>query len=191
MTASLTVPSLTRSYQKQTWVSGYKEAYSIINQAARMMAIDNSTDNLFNFIETSSGNLGMLQKFEPYFKVAKFYPKAGGASCMASSYKFLNGNNLAVYTDDRLALSNGMCFSFYNGATFKTVTVDINGKKGPNVLGKDLHYAAYVRPDHPSQFKPYLWDSLEVNPKCNSTLTGTSGQTCGTRILRGDYGADY
>lgn len=190
--ASLTIPSIVKNHQKQTWITGYKSAYSIINQAVKTIIADNN--GVMPIL--SASDLTVYEGFKPYLKVAKTCEHVNPlGDCLASGYKYLSGGafNSFGYASYSLVTTNGMSIFFMGDSTGVNVYlwVDINGRKGPNTSGKDLHqFIVY----NTGEVKPNGWaDPSIINSYCPSSLTcaGCNGYTCGVRIMRGDYGEDY
>ena len=200
--ASLTIPALMKSYQKSQWIAGYKQGYSIVNQATRMIMADNGGTLLGTGWDAANGfSLDMYNSYVPYLKIIKkCEAESPKGNCFASSYKTMNGfdYNILLTINYSVILSNGMSIAFrvlggsdQNG-DINAIYIDTNGKKGPNVVGKDFH-RIYVEVGHKNVIYPYgygLSDS-DYNTVCPSTLTGGGGTYCGNRILKGDYGEDY
>ena len=198
--ASLTIPTLMKSYQKQQWITGYKSTFSIINQATHMIMADNNTALLGVFSDTQS----MYNAYLPYLHVIKKcenqQPKG---NCFASNYQSLNGN-YSVHIDEHLynysvILSNGASLAFYSclhgSEIWAFIMIDVNGPKGPNIEGKDYHEGVTIiniATNSPVQVKPsgYDYNNAVIITKCPDDLS-VDGYTCGIRILRGDYGEDY
>lgn len=195
--ASMTIPSLMKSYQKQQWIAGYKQTFSIINQATRMIMADNGG----TLLGAWEGNEEMMNAYIPYLKIVKqcgpHPPAAEYGDCFADSYTKLDGSSSTIYGSRSVILSNGTSLAFDDEGGTSAIGIsnfiymDTNGKKGPNTRGKDLHKIRITINSDP--VKPYMLNDTQSNIQkyCNSTLTGTIGDTCGVRILRGDYAEDY
>jgi len=202
--ASLTIPGLIKNYEKQQWISKYKSTFSIISQATRMI-MGNNNGSLLGAWGSFNDHQGMYNAYIPYLNVIKKCENQSAAgNCFNSNYTeldgdpefFLGSNN----TQHSVIFSNGVSLSFFSfgGATangnMNQIAIDINGKKGPNVTGKDFFVIDITINSDP--VKPFSWNETEANiiSGCPSSLTGNAfalGITCGVRILRGDYAEDY
>lgn len=118
-------------------------------------------------------------------------------SCFASSYVTIDNLTYShPAADYSIMLANGTSLNFDDAAN-GYMYVDINGQKGPNVLGKDMHLL--VLNVNTSDIKPFYTDSGEsvLTGRCPADLkTGCDGiadcgLACGVRILRGDYATNY
>ena len=199
--ASLTIPSLFKKYEKQQWISGYKSTYSIVNQATRMIMVDN-TNSLLDAWGGIGDHQGMYNAYSPYLKIIKKCEnQTPENNCFASSYTYMSsiGNvSISPYSDYSVMLSNGSSLAFYSmqgadqNGRYNRIYIDTNGKKGPNIYGKDLNELQIRVSSDP--VKPYGapgYSNSTIISLCNSNLAGGLGHSCGIRILRGDYGEDY
>ena len=189
--ASLTIPSLMKSYEKQQWISGYKETYSIISQATKMIEADNGGTLIGAWSFGTNDESGIYNAYKPYLKASKDCGLVGGHmtyGCYASSYKNLSGNGYPISGYNSLILTNGASVAFNAGIGRDYIYIDTNGLKGPNVRGKDLHLLVV----NSNGVKPDVWwyhSSREIG--CPSNLSSGDGSTCGYRIMYGDYAEDY
>lgn len=187
--AALTIPAVTKKFEKATYIAGYKETYSILSQATKMITANNggSLEGLWTTAE------GAFLAYEPYLKINKrCYNVTPLGNCFASSYKELNcTTETEPYSSYySLILTNGVVISI--GSEY--LYIDINGSKGPNVMGKDFHRFNIITST--GEIKPYNWGVAEstIISRCPSNLQTSeeyTGFTCGVRIMRGDYATDY
>ena len=108
-------------------------------------------------------------------------------------------------------LSNGMTgdIVFYDWGYYQgTVTVDINGNKGPNTHGRDVFTfnfldngtlappgglailkssAEYSNVDFESELSKYHWERVD---RCSKTTT-ERGHACASRIIESGWKMDY
>jgi len=189
--AALTIPTLINKTQKHEIVAGVKKAYSTLLQAQMNMARNN---------DAAVGDYSFLKDInfiDEFAKVTNVVQKEDGiAGCLGSNYtseyKWLNGgaNGLISMGDVSKAhcciMSDGMIYvhsSLLNnhGQTSEdaeniigSVFVDVNGKKGPNVWGRDL----------------FIFDVLSTKGilpggystgDCNNSSTGYN---CTAKVLR-------
>ena len=165
--AALTVPSIHRKWQDAYTISAVRQAYSILDNAFRIMYLEQGDSRSWDIPSNLSGsNLNewiVKNKLLPYLKVQKYCGHDYG--CMPgqhdsgiiwsntyAAYRTLNNKkgewcdtNGGGYNNGKMVLANGMALAFNNftitanhrGAT---VRVDINGKKGPNRYGYDVFF---------------------------------------------------
>jgi prepilin-type N-terminal cleavage/methylation domain-containing protein len=125
--SALTIPNLITKYQKRATVSKLKIAYSIFSQALRNSIAENGDVSGWNI--TTRGIAPTY--LNPYLKViGKVKPYT-----MYSLYP--NGIWLLWDNSNIYVLENGMTFTLLYDQGVISLTVDINGTKGPNVLGID------------------------------------------------------
>ena len=166
--AALTIPSLINSYKTKIYGSQLKKVYSQLTTAAKEIITDEHADSpLVNdngeedetkkgFYYTSAGTEdGVADFLNNYLKNSKKDCGTGKTkTCLASSYKSKDGEDIGSVTDDYYCVQtiNGasVCIVFddkyawdhntgpqdYMGAT--RLVVDVNGIKKPNKAGMDL-----------------------------------------------------
>ena len=142
--AALTLPVVIQNYQKQVTVERLKEVYSIFNQAIVNSELDNGDYRDWDY----TGDIVGSNFFNKYLKQ---YLK--GVTEVKTDYTYtvkgLDENfsgNFWVAGAEKYALANGMIFSVrvnsYTGVnrmkTGAVITVDINGEKSPNRMGRDV-----------------------------------------------------
>ena len=155
--AALTLPSVINNYQEKATVAKLKKFYSIISQA-HIQAIEEkgTPDNweLGGFLDVQ-GAENLINAWAPYLKITKFCGRNKG--CYPNvAYKSLAGishYNINTYKPFATAqLADGFLIDTQivtphivdgYGKIYGAVHVDINGKLGPNVYGKD-HFRFYV-----------------------------------------------
>lgn len=135
--SALVMPAIIQNHKKKVAVTQLKATYSILSQAVNLSITENSEIESWNF---SLNNIEFAKKYIlPYLKVVETKDKYGSAWSLTtlstqygyhSGYLFWNNGipNCPIYI-----LANGSAFNVTN----KYISVDINGKKGPNVLGID------------------------------------------------------
>ena len=186
-----------RNSEKQQWIAQYKQSYSIISQATLMIQADNGGTMMGAW---DSDEVDMYDAYSPYLKVAKECRSMNIITngCWAPVQKSLNGTIRTYYLNHAMVLSNGTFLDFsaenMTSGCPSSFTVDSNGAKGPNVMGKDIQrilICAEGTPVRPAG--NYLNTEGYIQSNCPANLqteTG-SGNTCGVRIIRGDYAEDY
>ena len=190
-----------KSYEKQQWITGYKSASSIINQATLMIMADNG-GTLLNAWGGMNDNQGMYNAYLPYLHVAKKCENQDPeGSCFASHYAYMglstNSFDSDFLTDYSVILSNGTSLGIrsmqgaFKEGLCNRIYVDVNGKKGPNVYGKDFNELQIHISSDPVQSYGDTYAPAQIIGFCPSDLNSGLGLTCGTRIMRGDYGEDY
>lgn len=162
--AAMTIPTLMNQTNEQETITALKKAYSIMGQAYQKVISENGE---IIPSELGSNEREATQKFgemmAKHLSISKNCGMSTNEDCFAEgTYNFLNGTILGNFNnlDDyyKVRLNDGMSLltnasnnyiSVYQGFCdkmdyiFGHVSVDINGDKGPNVLGKD-YFNFYV-----------------------------------------------
>ena len=202
--AAMTMPSLIANYQKKQTVTQLKKAYSTLSQAlvaaqqeygdmsgweyiGMNLEVDETNDELNNFVK---------KYLEPYIKIIEYcYDDSSNKSCFYKSYSrgavvFSNGsrtsNTASFIMNDgvvvRLEFNNDGNGKF-GGELF--VKVDLNGKKQPNMLGKDW-FDMVIEPNT-SKIKMFGSGQTRANllnsyRGCNTNSSIYAGEYCGALI---------
>ena len=179
--SAMTVPTLMQNYQRQSYVTQLHKTYNEFTQA--FLQYKNDRNALWLTEAGHTRHQDMMPFMKQYFKVVQ---ECGTTStpCFASSYKNQNGGTYVVDTMNRDAtyygvLASGVSFgimydaldtgTIYTDDFSYKIVVDINGKKGPNIYGRDL-FVMYVFPDG-------VIDVYQANPACRENNSCLSGKT--------------
>lgn len=141
--SAMTVPTLMQNYQRKSYVTQLHKVYNELQQAAQQYMTDRNAVNLREAGLTSNEALANFVK--TYFKVVSDC-SADNLQCLASNYKSLSGKDFGGGSDNPLSVSiaSGAVFAFGimepGGVNGKVAVfdVDINGKQGPNIAGRDV-----------------------------------------------------
>lgn len=152
----MTIPDLIRKTKDSITVSAVKKAYSTINDAYTKAMEENGSPDDWNLVAwgDTTGALNLFAKISSYLKI---YKNCGvSLDCSSGiSYKTLDGADWSLLNGSGTAkaqLVDGTIlyvFSFGSCSNVRGLSaplqnvcgaysVDINGIKGPNQLGKDL-----------------------------------------------------
>ena len=204
--AAMTMPTLIKNYQKKVTVERLKSTYSLLYQAVRMSENDNGTLDTWEIPEESSAydvGKGFAEKyFTPYLKKTK---ECRQKDCFSEYLYYLDGKTVKN-TFDRysLQLANGVVINFFPRKNYKLceISIDINGKKGPNTLGKDRFILILTNKPisdgtYGFQNKPGLYfhgqgnsiDYLKTKEYACSKTEGTEyrGLYCGALIMQNNW----
>ena len=141
--AALTMPALIANYQKQVTVTSLKKSYSQLAQAVKLSEIENGEIEYWDL--TLDSDVFMEKYIVPFLKsIGK--TSAGDLNTLLN-YKYLNGQTITEHignasdTSVRKLADGTIIFVdswFPDDGSYRTIMIDINGYKRPNVLGKDL-----------------------------------------------------
>lgn len=204
MVAALTIPTLVANYQKRQFVVQLQKTYATIANAAKMVMADEQVDNLNNtylrepdeyddYNEMYENSVGKFLK--TYFKVVKTC-NIDDSSCYAESYKSqddtIEGQFIGTYTDRYCGvLSSGtvICMAPFTEENPITFSIDVNGKTGPNIMGRDaFQFAMNYRGELAEQFPVGSADSYRCGDD-EQALTYSIG--CFTKIIQDGWKMDY
>lgn len=139
--AMLVIPPLVNAMQEAALKSQWKETYSLFNQAAQKFLLDNpDVTSLHNYCAYDHHRTFCRDAFLTYLKyVKKCDDTDTNRSCFSHNAKFYDGvrsiDNWDYVKSNGAILANGSMFNYDYGAQ---ILVDVNGEKGPNIVGKDI-----------------------------------------------------
>ncbi|MBP3925217.1 type II secretion system protein [bacterium] len=146
--AAMTMPALITKHQKQVTVTRLKKAYSQLVEATKMAEIENGPTSDWNM--DLPAETFMKTYVDPY---VKFVNKDFGHTVnQRISYKHSNGQPVTEWilngsTTEVRQFADGTIFfldAWSSGNNIsRGVAIDINGYKGPNILGKDVFSFSY------------------------------------------------
>lgn len=132
--AAITIPNVIKNYQKHITVNQLKKAYNTLSNTMLKSNIDNGD---FMTWDLSNQSKVLEKYFIPYLKGAKKLKSHYNVTTLGTNttYYFWSSN---INTQPIYQLNNGMTFTYSerNKGEY-VITVDLNGPKKPNMLGKD------------------------------------------------------
>lgn len=158
--AALTVPNLVKDYQNKSLVAQLQKVYAELQQVFDNYLSDERVEDLketdlfvFTSSATASNVTGLEAFLRQYFKSPAICNPA--SNCFASEYYFISGTKdesvttaLADTNFRGAALGSGAAIALRpgsygyvcgdNGSNCRYIYVDVNGKRPPNIIGKDL-----------------------------------------------------
>lgn len=188
----MTIPTLIQNTQEQELKVAWKEIYSQISQAQKMIAADYGgnianvfTDNLAYFnnfktylihtkecLGTDYGDVGVYTG-GCWHSANNWWYKTGAAITSDSSPQIRNGlilNNGALIRTHINSLdcsATSYTTNNFNDAYCGNITVDVNGFKKPNIVGRDI-FQVFVTSNSlvPWGGKPYSAPESNINSAC-------------------------
>ena len=145
--SAMTVPTLMQNYQRQSYVTQLHKTYNEMSQALLRYQTDK---NALNLREAGMSSQAEVNNFiSSYFKVVNSCLDSSTVTpCFAnqSEYKKISGATASGFDNDAdglgmsFVLANGTSIRPWlsNGVNFIVMVVDVNGQKGPNILGRDF-----------------------------------------------------
>jgi hypothetical protein len=184
------MPSLIVSYQKQQTVTQLKKAYSVLNQAAKLAGVDYGEFE-FKGITLAGKTVFLEQYVLPYVKGVQTCIPLAECGIDLSDYRGLHGGGIdgAGRIDNvGVVLADGSVFIISNtndSSTYYYPYIDINGVKGPNILGKDvfrLSVAGYTA-NGVEFFEQGAARDVLISKTDGGCNTSRMGKTCGALIM--------
>jgi len=142
--SAMTVPTLMQNYQRQSYVTQLHKVYNEMTQALLRYQNDKNAVNLREAGLTSADAVNSF--ITTYLKVVKDCDNDITA-CFGSDYKKINGTSLNatnMSSQGVYVLASGQSIAIYSRNDFQNcsaiavIFVDTNGKKGPNIQGRDF-----------------------------------------------------
>lgn len=232
--AAMTLPALLNRTQNKELEAQFKKAYSELNQVAQLFKVENgvSVSEYVASIATGSSTTNannFIPKLMKYYKGSKSFDDTkfsstdedGNVQSIRYDIYTMNGTKLAMGPcDDGGFYSEvgGRIYSFVGdpvnqGEDGPVVCVDINGMKGPNKYGYDLHIFYFTtdgfvfpmgQPHKNTTSDTYLGDHGSVNffvtgkDYCKSTSAVANQGACAYYAMQnknpqgeGNYWQDF
>ncbi len=209
--AALTIPTLVSKNEKKQLYTQFMKSYNTISNALNMAIAQHGDPSAWT--HDANDISGAVNKYLlPYFKVAKTCNSSKYFDCMSKNgYSTLNGAKFLTpenfseseLPSDIIVLADGTSFvpsvnidGHYTIAIY--FNIDINGPKGPNVLGRDffpLEFRQKVDKNYKSLgyvLEPIIsWDSSSTS-SCDplSDSNEMNGVGCASRLLQ-EGGMNY
>lgn len=202
--ASLTVPVVLNNISQAELKTAFKKNYSVINQATRLILI-NDTPNFKNLCNNDDNNC-LANFYKKYLNVVKICsgnsgeflgncwhqdgewnqlngPQRmdgddGNTGLILSSGAFLNIHNTDLYCDEDESIPSAP-------GTFLVcaeMTIDVNGFKKPNVIGKDIYFMSILE----KQLRPGGDSGSSYNLNDYPCNTSNAGWGCAASVLIGN-----
>lgn len=179
--AALTMPTLIAKHNDKANIVKLKKQYSILNQAFKLSEVENgeihgdlNNDDIQNAIDNIISKLSHIK-----------YCKNEAGCFPDTDYKKPNGESWGNFGTDpyssKVVLKDGtmIVFTDINGIyedekVIGLVIVDINGAKGPNVIGNDTFFFWFLSK---SGIKPMGWngDTYSFSAVCKDEGMGCTG----------------
>lgn len=193
--SAMTLPTLVKNHQRQVYVTQLQKVYNEVSQAFEQVITDS---NAVNLRESSFVRNGTANFLRTYFKTVKTCNVNTLTDCFADEYKNMKGVTIRfrdfIYnTTNCVVLSSGASICV-DADRFHVIT-DVNGKQGPNIIGRDVFdFRLYsngtiaVESNALHDFTDYYVENF------STTCAGQSGVdygACFARIMNDGWKMDY
>lgn len=222
--AALVMPGLIAEYKKRTYVTGLQKFYSVLQNGLALYKVKEDASELNDTELIIMMQSGSVDKTELNSIIGTIFNKAvscdtqSDKKCSGVKYKALDGNDYSPFgtglgsfytfvlpdstivsirpvqqcdVNAPLTNRNGRCIDIY---------VDVNGKKGPNINGRDL-FVVGIRADGkvvPSSY--YSTASAEgispsvIDSRCLTPVAAGGiwyADVCAAKIINDGWVMDY
>ena len=155
--AALTIPSLANGYQKRVLTTQLQKAYAELSQAGAMVVANEMSEDFRRSKAMREGEF-----------VKNFIKTAGSASFADTYGAYGSGHeNFTTSKSDLIDNDDYECSKLKSGASFcvllgdygnatGTGWMDINGDKGPNLIGRDMFGFGYSKDGTIGDYDHYL-----------------------------------
>lgn len=185
--ASLTIPALMTNIDNQDTVVKLKKASAILSQAYLSIRADGTDIN--SLFKTVNDPMPFYNVLIPKLSVMKNCGQGAGCT-FGGTYKTLNNgawDDFSSATYAKARLNDGMEIIVYGPSVANcnwsanknctVVTVDLNGDKTPNILGRDV-FQFWITP-----YTVAPLGTLEDPPLANCS-TSSSGNSCAAKVIQ-------
>lgn len=197
--SAMTLPTLVKNHQRQVYVTQLQKVYNEMSQAFEQVITDS---NAVNLRESKYWREGNEWFFRNYFKTTKICSGNDVYDCFADEYKNMNGNTIRLRGfiatgggEDGVGVSavlaDGASVFVMGNGNMNTVVTDINGKQGPNILGRDLFDFGFD--ENGNIYVEGDIEDLVSNFSTNCTSAVDQGRygACLAKILNDGWKMDY
>ncbi|HIS36406.1 TPA: prepilin-type N-terminal cleavage/methylation domain-containing protein [Candidatus Scatousia excrementigallinarum] len=201
MVAAMTLPTLVNKYQKRTYITGLQKFYTQISQVMLSIKQQTSCEDMscmgFDGTLDTKWVENAKKLFKENYQILKFC--YGSTTCEYEAF-FVNGSSSGkIFTANEFAFktSDGFIIKIMPWSeNWSSLTVDVNGPKRPNTIGRDIHlfrinkngevhpyYGYKYAQTQDGSFNPNLY--WKTNPNlCNPQSTTSNGSYgCTARII--------
>lgn len=197
--SALTLPTLMQDHQRKVYVTQLHKVYNDFSQAGDAYIESRNASNLREAgVDSQNGINDLVQS---QLKIVKNC-SSRFTDCFATEYKNMNGVRVTNYAGTgscyALPSSASICLEYtnglgvipsstegvaskvvqeYSGGIVAKVLVDVNGKSGPNIVGRDLFFLAMYRDGSMGVANPRNMCSSSDN-QCNTNWARSATQKC-------------
>lgn len=186
--SALTLPTLVKNHQRQTYTVQLQKVFNELAQAAEQVKADSNSANLKESQLRRRGSEFLLTN---YFKTTQRCRANSLNDCFSNDYINMNGGNVSISNfvpagSSCAVIASGasICVGTMSAGGYIEVATDINGKQGPNVVGRDLFTLAIV--NNGTVIAP---GSASVGT-CSAAVDGDYG-ACLAQIIKDGWKMDY
>lgn len=195
--AALTLPSVIGNYKEKETITKLKKVYATLSVANQVMVMEHGTDYTcrlckYDLNSAPSGDdfrKSIEKEFIKNLNIAKACPSRSKGCFSSNAYGGINRDDYGVINiNNSYLLQDGTAIQFdIPDNTSMIITVDLNGKKGPNKYGIDtFHFYIDGFFNTKGKLLPVgspLLVNASLQPKCNRTVKDVQITTCAAWAL--------
>ncbi|MBR1754803.1 type II secretion system protein, partial [bacterium] len=148
--AALTIPTLMQKTNDKEIVTGLKKNVKVFQDAIDMAVLENGKLSDWNLVpdDIESANK-VVEYLSPHLKFSTICENSECDAYPIKQFNVLKGevyplSNLPFNELPRLVLTDGSVATIRPGTDSIAIYIDLNGKKGPNTLGRDIFHIGYI-----------------------------------------------
>ena len=188
--AAITIPTIINKNSEKITVAKVKKIYATLNNAFLQSILDNGKISTWNLGEQASedGSSEIANKLVPYLQTTYISTANNNKVFSKYGYKTLNKNGSCIHPysagSTKVILKDGASLNFFSFGQESCkgiyhqcgiIFVDINGPKGPNMLGNDTFSFWIVEKDNTIGdtilgYNNKIYCSYETDPTCQNGL---------------------
>ena len=188
--AAMTIPSLVKSFEEKSNNTRAKKAYSAVSNAWNQYRSDKGGTVVGTFTNETSLKNEFLKNYFSYIKETSFgvntytYQRLYSYDNYSVDYGIITLDGIFI----GIALADGDCNVQVSGCCAKTF-IDVNAFKGPNRLGYDVFYIAFMKnrivPYDARYAQDHAINTTCIEPENTDWNAGVNAGTgCLNRILQ-------
>ena len=194
--SAMTVPTLMQNYQRKSYVTQLHKVYNELSQALLQYQTDRNAINIKEAGLISGTAIDAFMR--NYFKIVLYCQELEPCFATKTEYKKLNGEYVDFSSSFSYVLASGAAIrpAYLNNGNINIV-LDVNGRQGPNVWGRDIFYM-FLYPN--GVIDDYYRDDIQgpltneqretaFSNNCNSSNDSTIG--CFGKILNDNWEMTY
>jgi type II secretory pathway pseudopilin PulG len=174
--AAMTVPTLVQDIQDTQYKTAWKKTYTDMNQVTQRILLDNA-GSIKGLFSTTTVFRDIFANYVQYTKLCSASDTVNNCWHDGSNWRYMHTSPTFASDNPGMVLNNGTLLRFIEtnsncSPKCSRLTIDINGFKSPNTIGKDIHYVDIFE----GSIKP-------MTTTIDSCSPSGSGYGCATKYL--------
>ncbi|MBP3924752.1 type II secretion system protein [bacterium] len=175
--AAMTLPAVIQHHKEKAIITKLKKNYSTIQQAYLMALNEKGPIDTWGITTAHSETSNILYHLKDYLKISKYCGLGSGCWYSTPMYA-LNGRIFNSEPDDRgyyskaILADGSMIMMYTSNEKSGFYRVDVNGKKPPNAIGKDI----FTFEIKENKVEPWGLEMYPFDDFCNPADAGSAEQ---------------